>query len=54
MFTGVGLRACPVEGEATESLVVVPVGGDRENVCKQLAKLTTNATGPLGQLAAYE
>ena len=33
---GVGLRACPVRGKATERLVVVPLGHDAMVVCDEL------------------
>ncbi|KAI8476661.1 MAG: hypothetical protein J3K34DRAFT_516252 [Monoraphidium minutum] len=36
MFPGVGLRACPFQGESIERLVVVPLGKDREDVCSEL------------------
>jgi hypothetical protein len=69
MFPGVGLRACPVEGQATESLVVVPLNGDRMNVCKQLRDQTSwlsrlagaggllgsgGGNGSLDQITTYE
>jgi hypothetical protein len=36
MFPGVGLYACPVKTKAEESLVQVPLLGDRPNVCSEL------------------
>lgn len=36
LFPGVGLRACPVQGQATERLVVIPMLGDHMDVCTEL------------------
>jgi len=35
-FPGVGLYACPVDGQATERLAVIPLMGDKMNVCSEL------------------
>jgi pimeloyl-ACP methyl ester carboxylesterase len=36
LFPGVGLRACPVEGQAAERLVTIPLMGDKMDVCTEL------------------
>lgn len=36
MFPGVGLYACPFKANATETLVVVPLGADRADVCSEI------------------